>query len=64
MSESFWTELPLGLSMALARNPAALNYFNELSPQEQKNVIDGTHRLQSKEEMQRYVDALPGNIGT
>ena len=62
MGEPFWTELPLGLSMALARNPAALNCFNNLSPQEQKNFIDGTHRLQSKEEMQRYVDTLPGKI--
>lgn len=64
MSEAFWSELPMGLSMALARNPVAMNYFNGLSPQEQKAFIDGTHRLQSREEMQRYVDALPGNIHT
>lgn len=64
MSEAFWSELPMGLSMALARNPVALNYFNGLSPQEQKSFIDGTHRLRSREEMQRYVDALPGNIHT
>ena len=64
MSEAFWSELPMGLSMALARNQVALNYFNGLSPQEQKSFIDGTHRLQSREEMQRYVDALPGNIHT
>lgn len=62
MSEAFWEELPLGLSMALARNPAALDYFNGLSPQEQKSFIDSTRHLQSKEEMRRCVDNLPGNI--
>ena len=49
MAEAFWTELPLGLSMALAKDPAAMNYFNGLSPREQKAFVDGTSRLQSAE---------------
>ena len=62
VAEAFWTELPLGLSMALAKDPVAMNYFNGLSPEEQKTFVDGTRHLRSAEEMQDYVARLNGNI--
>ena len=62
MAESFWTELPMGLSMALAKDPVAMGVFNGLSPREQKEFVEGTHRLRSKEEMQQYVRSLTGRI--
>ena len=62
MAEAFWTELPMGLSMALANNPTAMNYFNGLSPEEQKAFVEGTHNLRSAKEMRDYVAQLNGNI--
>ncbi len=62
MAEAFWTELPLGLSMALAKDPTAMNYFNGLSPEEQKSFVDGMRSLRSAEEMQDYVAQLIGKI--
>ena len=41
------SELPLGLGMALARNPAAMAAFTAMSPQERRAVIEGTHRVRS-----------------
>lgn len=62
MAEAFWTELPMGLSMALAKNPVAMNYFNGLSPQEQQSFVEGTRSLRSAKEMRDYVSSLTGNI--
>ncbi len=52
-------EIPMGLGMALAQDITAMNYFAALSPQEQKAIIDHTHCIQSKKEMQSYVASLP-----
>lgn len=53
------SELPLGFSMALAKNPEALQAFSNLSDDEKRSVIDGTHNVQTKREMQEYVNNLP-----
>ena len=58
MAEAFWTELPLGLSMALAKDPVAMNYFNGLSPQEQNSFVEGARSLRSAEEVNEYVQQL------
>lgn len=52
------TDLPMGLGMALSRNSKALEYFSSLSPDEQRQVIDGTHNLHSSQEMKSYVNQL------
>ena len=62
MAETFWTELPLGLSMALAKDPTAMNYFNGLSPKEQKAFVEGTKEMRSTQQMQDYVAQLSGNM--
>ncbi len=48
--------IPIGLSMALAQNPEAIKKFAILSEKQQKEIIEGTHSIKSKEEMQRYVN--------
>ena len=51
-------DLPMGLGMALSQNSRALEYFSSLSPDEQRQVIDGTHSIRSCKEMKAYVDHL------
>jgi len=53
-------EIPLGLGMALAQNLDAMNYFSSLSGDMKKKIIDHTHAIKSKKEMQAYVDSFVG----
>ncbi len=48
--------IPIGLSMALAQNLEAMKKFATLSEKQQKELIEGTHLIKSKEEMQSYVN--------
>lgn len=50
--------MPLGLGMALAQNINAMNYFSSLSKEEQQKIIEHTHSIKSKSEMQAYVDSF------
>lgn len=50
--------IPMGLSMALAQNVDSLNYFSSLSPDEQQEIVNHTHTIQSKKEMEEYVDEI------
>lgn len=51
-------DLPMGFGMALAQNPEAMNRFAMLSPEEQHQLINGTHAVRSKQEMQAYVNKI------
>lgn len=51
-------DLPMGFGMALAQNPQAMNRFAALSPEEQKQVVNGTHAVHSKQEMAAYVNRI------
>lgn len=51
-------ELPMGLGMALCANQKAADCFARMSPEEQRQVIEGTHQIQSRAEMRAYVAAL------
>lgn len=51
-------EIPVGFGMALAMNPPAMAKFAELSEEKQRAIIDGTHNVNSKSEMQQYVRNL------
>ena len=51
-------DLPLGFGMALARHPEAMARFATRSEAEQQAIIDGTHAVRSKQEMQAYVENL------
>ena len=53
-------ELPLGFGMALAQNPEAMERFAALPESEKLEIINGTHSVSSKQEMQQYVERLCG----
>lgn len=52
-------DMPLGLGMALSKNLQAMNYFSNLSQQQQHEIIEHTHLINSKKEMIEYVNNLP-----
>lgn len=52
-------DIPLGLKMALAENPEAMNYFVSLSEEQKQSIIEQTHKIHSKSEMQSFA----GNFG-
>ena len=54
-------DLPMGFSMALGQNVDAMQAFTSLSLQEQQNIVDRTHQIKSKSEMQRFVQSLAEN---
>ena len=54
-------DIPLGLSMAMAQNPNALNYFANLSPKQKQSIIDNAHEIRSKAEMKQFVDSMAHN---
>lgn len=58
------SDVPLGFGMALAQNLTAMNTFASLSSQEQQQIIDRTHSVQSKQEMQNLVDSLVTGNGS
>ncbi len=51
-------QMPLGLAMALAQNPKAMEKFESLSEVKKQEIIDGTHFVNSREEMHQYVSSL------
>ncbi len=50
-----FNEIPMGLSMALGQNPEAMKKFCSLSDEEQKQIIEKTHSITSKQEMKSFV---------
>ena len=51
-------EIPIGFAMALAMNPEAMQKFALLSEERKQEIIAGTHSVNSREEMHRYVASL------
>lgn len=51
-------EMPVGFAMALAMNPEAMQKFATLSEDQKRTVIEGTHSVQSRDEMHQYVNTL------
>ncbi|NCB51784.1 MAG: hypothetical protein EOM54_07890 [Clostridia bacterium] len=58
MGNDILRDAPLGLGMALAQNERALTAFSAMSDAGKKRVIEGAHNVNSKTEMQAYVDRL------
>jgi len=55
-------ELPMGFAMALAKNSEATTHFYRLSEKEKQLVLEQTHKVQSKQEMQDFVAHLKDKI--
>ncbi|WMJ22215.1 hypothetical protein RBG61_09465 [Paludicola sp. MB14-C6] len=51
-------DIPLGLGMALSKNLEALNQFATLSKEQQQVIINQTHLIHSKNEMQAFVQQI------
>lgn len=51
-------ELPLGFGMALAQNEGAMKQFESLSEAEKQAVLQRTHSVRSRAQMQQLVAEL------
>ena len=52
------TELPIGFAMALAMNESAMKNFESLSPAEKESIVQQTHGVKSRQEMQQLVASI------
>ena len=55
--------IPIGLGMALAQNLDALAAFSALSGEQKQRLIERTHGVHSKQEMQALVEVLANGNG-
>ncbi|NCB74137.1 MAG: hypothetical protein EOM51_05260 [Clostridia bacterium] len=51
-------EIPMGLGMALASNPYAMNNFSHMTNAHKRDVIERTNDIESKNDMERFVQTL------
>lgn len=51
-------DLPLGFGMALAQNESAMKQFESLSETKKADMINKSHHVNSKKEMQSLVSSL------
>ena len=51
-------DLPLGFGMALAQNYDAMAFFTSLSQEQQQQVLNQTHSMSSKADMQSFIEQL------
>lgn len=58
MAENMLGYLPMGFGMALLQNKEAMEAYDRLPRDRQMAVINGTHSIRSKQEMQNYVASL------
>lgn len=52
------TGIPIGLGMALAQNQDAMTYYSSLEDEKKKEIIEHTHQISSKNEMQDFVSHI------
>ncbi len=51
-------DLPMGFGMTLMQNENVMRRFAAMSDEEQKSVLSQTHTIQSKKEMQAFVNHM------
>ena len=52
------SDMPIGFTMALAQNTAAMTYFSSLSDEQRQSVIRDAENIHSREQMHHYVSRL------
>ena len=57
------TELPVGFAMALAMNEPAMKKFESLSTAEKESIVQQTHSVKSRNEMQKIVMSIVAGGG-
>ena len=50
-------EIPLGLGMALAKNPLALESFARMTNEQKRSIIARTHGITSSREIESFVQS-------
>lgn len=58
MTDNSKMEMPMGFTAALSRNSEALQKFTDMSTDEKRMILEGTHSVSSKKEMQDYVQHI------
>ncbi|MCQ5130549.1 hypothetical protein NE562_12825 [Butyricicoccus faecihominis] len=51
-------ELPMGFGMALMQNEDAYRRFSSMPESERREIVNRTHAVTSKTEMQQLVDSI------
>lgn len=51
-------DLPLGFGMALLQNEKAMRNFYDMAPAQQQTILNQTHDIWSKAQMQAFVQSL------
>lgn len=51
-------DMPVGLGMALAMNPEAMQKFALLPETKKWEIVSGTHAVESREQMNKYVENI------
>ena len=51
-------EIPLGLGMALASNPYAMNNFSQMTNAQKRDFVERTNGINSKKDMDLFVQTL------
>lgn len=51
-------EFPIGFTMELAQHSDTLNKFAQLPETEQKSLVDGARKINSRDEMRDYVENM------
>lgn len=57
----YMQDIPIGLTFALAENPDALKYFVSLSEEQKQRIIEESHKIHSKSEMQAFAGNFAKN---
>ncbi|MDD5937041.1 MAG: hypothetical protein PUC65_16000 [Clostridiales bacterium] len=51
-------EIPIGFSMALAKDTNAMNSFSAMPESQRKQVIEASRTIQTKQDMERFVNSI------
>lgn len=51
-------QLPMGFALALAKDEQSLMRFAEMTDDQRRDIINGTHNVTSKKEMNEYVSKI------
>lgn len=60
-SKDIMRELPMGFGMALIKNQKAYENFCSLPNQKQNEIIEHTHQIRSKKDMQAFIAEIAEN---
>lgn len=51
-------DYPIGFGLSLAMNARAMEHFTAMTEEERQTVIDRTHQVRSKKEMQALIQSI------